>query len=539
MIGNTPRSETVFSLEARKSFALGLHFIDRSNNDEPVNLDGSVVRFVMSQQAHRSPGGVLIETEAIEVDYSLGLVQIEIQPDELDLPPGEYPFAISILTDLDYDTLLVKGYIDLQPNADPTVGPDFTGINPSTNLAVYREEGVYIKVQVAAVDGLATIINGLINDFTANVQGLINDFTSDQAVALGNAELSMNSLIASFEEDVDTLIEGFTTSAENLLALTETKRAAAAVSAAAAAASVIEANDAVNAAETWAAVAAGHAAAAAAAALGEVEELVNAQIEAQMAVVDDDAGSTYRVQQDARLEALYAVIDHDHIAADITDFNTAVNALVTTALNALIDGAPGALNTLNELAAAVNDDATFAASVTAALSNKANLSGGRVAFAELGTGAADGTKYLRDDRTWQSIVLPALVSQVDAEAGSSNTIAAFSPLRVAQAIAALGGDVDHTHEFEDISGLVEWISDIEEAINASAQGTYANAAPGAEFAVLWDDVEEDWINQATSNPCAGVRPSARSDIFFRAKGGGPADADPTWGLYGDERTFIP
>jgi hypothetical protein len=49
----------------------------------------------------------------------------------------------------------------------------------------------------------------------------------------------------------------------------------------------------------------------------------------------------------------------------------ATTAFVQQELNSLLDGAPGALNTLNELAAAVNDDASFAATVTTALSGKA------------------------------------------------------------------------------------------------------------------------------------------------------------------------
>lgn len=47
-----------------------------------------------------------------------------------------------------------------------------------------------------------------------------------------------------------------------------------------------------------------------------------------------------------------------------------ISTEVSTAVNALVDGAPGALNTLNELAAAVNDDASFSAAVTTALANR-------------------------------------------------------------------------------------------------------------------------------------------------------------------------
>ena len=45
---------------------------------------------------------------------------------------------------------------------------------------------------------------------------------------------------------------------------------------------------------------------------------------------------------------------------------------ITTAVANLIDAAPGALDTLNELAAAINDDANFATTIVTQLGNKAN-----------------------------------------------------------------------------------------------------------------------------------------------------------------------
>lgn len=51
-----------------------------------------------------------------------------------------------------------------------------------------------------------------------------------------------------------------------------------------------------------------------------------------------------------------------------------IDSEITAAINALLDGAPAALDTLNELAAAIADDATYAASITAALATKANAS---------------------------------------------------------------------------------------------------------------------------------------------------------------------
>lgn len=50
----------------------------------------------------------------------------------------------------------------------------------------------------------------------------------------------------------------------------------------------------------------------------------------------------------------------------------ATEAYVMAKINEVIDGAPAALDTLNELAAAINDDANFAGTITTALGTKAN-----------------------------------------------------------------------------------------------------------------------------------------------------------------------
>ena len=50
------------------------------------------------------------------------------------------------------------------------------------------------------------------------------------------------------------------------------------------------------------------------------------------------------------------------------------NSEIAAQLNTAIDGAPAALDTLNELAASLGDDPSFAATMTTALGNKANSS---------------------------------------------------------------------------------------------------------------------------------------------------------------------
>lgn len=55
---------------------------------------------------------------------------------------------------------------------------------------------------------------------------------------------------------------------------------------------------------------------------------------------------------------------------------------------AIVDGSPATLDTLNELAAALNDDPNFAATITAAIAGKYGPGGADVALADGGTGAS-------------------------------------------------------------------------------------------------------------------------------------------------------
>jgi hypothetical protein len=54
----------------------------------------------------------------------------------------------------------------------------------------------------------------------------------------------------------------------------------------------------------------------------------------------------------------------------------ATTAFVQTELSALVDSSPSALNTLNELAAALGDDASFSTTVTNSIATKVPLAGG-------------------------------------------------------------------------------------------------------------------------------------------------------------------
>jgi len=108
-------------------------------------------------------------------------------------------------------------------------------------------------------------------------------------------------------------------------------------------------------------------------------------------------GQAYYVQADGTLgltpgtpsvfagtavSATKLLIGKEAPAADLSSYAT--ETYVTTAVSNLVDTAPDALNTLNELAAALGDDADFAGTVTTSLAAKANT-------ADLATVATSGS----------------------------------------------------------------------------------------------------------------------------------------------------
>lgn len=76
-------------------------------------------------------------------------------------------------------------------------------------------------------------------------------------------------------------------------------------------------------------------------------------------------------------DASWATITQPTLVSQLTnDSGYQTLAQVSAAVASLVDSAPGTLNTLNELAAALNDDPNFATSITNMVAGKANLSGG-------------------------------------------------------------------------------------------------------------------------------------------------------------------
>ena len=74
-------------------------------------------------------------------------------------------------------------------------------------------------------------------------------------------------------------------------------------------------------------------------------------------------------------------------SAGTNNTQLATTAFVTGAISDLVDSSPGALNTLNELAAALGDDANFSTTVTNSIATKLPLAGGTLTGNLIGTSA--------------------------------------------------------------------------------------------------------------------------------------------------------
>jgi hypothetical protein len=147
---------------------------------------------------------------------------------------------------------------------------------------------------------------------------------------------------------------------------------------------------------------------------------------------------------------------------DLTGYAT--ETFVNNAVSSLVDSAPSTLDTLNELAAAINDDANFAATVTAQIGLKANT-------ADLGTAAfTNSTAYATafQGQLADSALQPLdNVSELNNDAGYiTNT--------------ALTGLASETYVDTAISNLIDGAPDQLNTLNELAAALGDNANIGSE-----------------------------------------------------------
>ena len=163
-------------------------------------------------------------------------------------------------------------------------------------------------------------------------------------------------------------------------------------------------------------------------------------------------------------------------AASDNTTKIATTAYVTTALANLVDSAPGTLNTLNELAAALGDDANFSTTVTNSIATKLPLAGGTLT-GSLTLTSGGSTNDLVGSAIFRIMggdvrITNAAGSEAMATFAADGAVSLFHNNSIKFATASDGADVTGTF---DASGTI--LASAAAAVNSTSKGCLLYTSP--------------------------------------------------------------
>ena len=205
--------------------------------------------------------------------------------------------------------------------------------------------------------------------------------------------------------------------------------------------------------------------------------------------------------------------------------DAATKGYVDTAVANLVDSAPAALDTLNELAAAINDDANFATTITNSIATKLPLAGGTMSGAiAMGTNKITG---MGDPTANQDAATKNYVDTQDA------TKLSLSGGTMTGAIDMGANKITTTYTPTDAADLTT-----KTYVDGILGSATAAAASAAAAAVSESNAATSETNAANSASAAAASYDSFDDRYLGAKASGPAtdnDGDPlvTGALYFD------
>jgi len=190
------------------------------------------------------------------------------------------------------------------------------------------------------------------------------------------------------------------------------------------------------------------------------------------------------------------------LATPSANSDAATKAYVDTQVSNLVDSAPGTLDTLNELAAALGDDPNFATTITNSIASKLSLSGGTMTGAiAMGTNKITGlgdptsaqdaaTKNYIDTQTTSAAASATAAAASASAAATSATSAATSATSAANSYSAVIGltgsgilrDMGTITETDTTSSTYLNISTIAASASNSASAAATSATSAAASA---------------------------------------------------------
>ena len=149
-IGNTPDAATIIRVEARKSFALGVHVTDEKGKQ--ADLSGCTLTLVVKKYPIDTTGdgsNLLAANSTAVLTPRKGYGQFNIQASTLDQEPGEYDYAIVLRTQDGYSSVIVKGLLVIEQNTEvSSVSMQYGLVQPPQSLTVQLLRQNSIKVFV-------------------------------------------------------------------------------------------------------------------------------------------------------------------------------------------------------------------------------------------------------------------------------------------------------------------------------------------------------------------------------------------------------
>jgi hypothetical protein len=231
----------------------------------------------------------------------------------------------------------------------------------------------------------------------------------------------------------------------------------------------------------------------------------------------------------------FSVVGTLTVATPSNSTDAASKGYVDTAVANVIDSAPGALDTLNELAAAINDDANFATTITTSIATKLPLAGGTMT-GDITLGAnkitSTATPATDDTLTRKGYVDSILGSATDA--ATSAAAAATSATNAANSASAASTSASNASTSETnaaTSASNASTSASNASTSASAASSSATSASNSASAAATSA-----SNASTSEANAAASYDSFDDRYLGAKASDPSvdndgDALITGALY--------
>ena len=201
------------------------------------------------------------------------------------------------------------------------------------------------------------------------------------------------------------------------------------------------------------------------------------------------------------------------IPAPTADTHPATKKYVDDEVNAILDGAPAALDTLNEIAAAINDDANLYTTLTNSIATKLSLSGGTMT-GSIDMGANSVTTSV-DPATANTLTRKSYVdglyqSTVDAEVSAANALASEQAAATSTSNAATSASASATSATASASSATNAASSATAAASsatssansatASATSATQSAASATQAQALVDSIESFYLGAEASAP---------------------------------------